>query len=71
MYICICNAVTEKAIRDAVRDGARSVFDLSLRTGCSTQCGTCTDVVRDIMEATLAEIGAPRAPVKLKVVANS
>jgi len=71
MYICICNAVTESAIRQAVREGARSVFDLTLRTGCSTQCGTCTDVVRDILEVTLAEMGAERAPVKLKVVARN
>ena len=71
MYICICNAVTESAIRKAVRDGARSVFDLTLRTGCSTQCGTCTDVVRDILNDTLAEIGAERTPVELKIVASS
>ena len=71
MYICICNAVTEKMIREAVRDGARSVFDLSLRTGCGTQCGTCTDVVRDLMHDTFEEIGAERAPVELKIVANS
>ena len=71
MYICICNAVTERAIREAVRDGARSIFDLTLRTGCSTQCGTCTDVVRDILNDTLSEIGAERKPVELKVVAGS
>lgn len=71
MYICICNAVTEKTIREAVRDGARSVFDLSLRTGCATQCGTCTDVVRDIMHDTLEQIGAERKPVELKIVARS
>jgi bacterioferritin-associated ferredoxin len=71
MYICICNAVTESAIKQAVREGARSVFDLTLRTGCSTQCGSCTDGVREILEASLAEIGAERVPVKLKVVARN
>jgi bacterioferritin-associated ferredoxin len=54
-----------------VREGARSVFDLTLRTGCSTQCGSCADGVREILEASLAEIGAERVPVKLKVVARN
>jgi bacterioferritin-associated ferredoxin len=71
MYICICNAVTESAIKQSVREGARSVFDLTLRTGCSTQCGSCTDTVRDILETTLTEMGAERPPVKLKIVANN
>lgn len=71
MYICICNAVTEKAIRDAVHDGARSVMDLSLRTGASTQCGTCRDLIREILDETLDQIGAQRGPVGLKVVARS
>ena len=41
MYICICKGVTERAIREQVCAGARSVDEVSRRTGCSTQCGKC------------------------------
>ncbi|RZO79116.1 MAG: (2Fe-2S)-binding protein [Halieaceae bacterium] len=41
MYICICKGVTESAIREQVCAGARSVDEVSRRTGCSTQCGKC------------------------------
>lgn len=68
MYICVCNAVTESAIQQAVKDGARSLRDLSFRTGCSTQCGCCVGLAREVMDATLADIGAARAPVDLEIV---
>lgn len=74
MYICICNAVTESSIRGAVRDGARNIFDLIARTGCSTQCGRCSDLATEILEDELAALGAgsaARPPVRLRVVSNS
>jgi bacterioferritin-associated ferredoxin len=71
MYVCICNAVTDSAIRQAVNEGARSLRDLSARTGCSTQCGRCVPVARDVMDAALAVIGSPKSPVELEIVASS
>jgi bacterioferritin-associated ferredoxin len=68
MYICVCNAVTESTIRQAVKDGARSLRDLSFRTGCSTQCGCCVGLAREVMDETLAEMGVTRAPVDLEIV---
>lgn len=71
MYICICNAVTESSIRTAVRAGARNIFDLIVRTGCSTQCGCCSDLATEILEDELAAAGtAARPPVRLRVVSN-
>jgi len=70
MYICICNAVTESAIQQAVRDGARSLRDLSFRTGCSTQCGRCVGSARAVMDETLAELGAARTSVDLEIVSS-
>ncbi|MGK2924993.1 MAG: (2Fe-2S)-binding protein [Lysobacterales bacterium] len=76
MYICICNAVTESSIRQAVRDGARNIFDLIGRTGCSTQCGCCSDLAAEVLQDELAAIDAAagtvaRPPVRLRVVSNS
>ena len=70
MYICICNAVTESRIRQAVTDGARSLRDLSYSTGCSTQCGRCVGTARELLDDALAEIGAASGPVGLKVVGS-
>lgn len=43
MYVCICNAVTERDIRDAVDDGARGLDDLRDRLQVATCCGACED----------------------------
>lgn len=41
MYVCVCRAVTEKNIRDAVQAGARSMKDLREQLGVSEDCGCC------------------------------
>ena len=50
MYICICNAVTDREIHACVRDGARTLRDVSDRLGVATCCGRCahsaTQVIR-------------------------
>ena len=52
MYICICNAVTERAIRDAALSGVRTLPELSRRTGCADCCGSCADLANEILEQT-------------------
>lgn len=51
MYVCICNAVTDHAIRAAAADGVRSFAELSRRTGCGDCCGNCEDLAREIFDA--------------------
>jgi len=70
MYVCICGAVTDSAIKCAVAQGARSLRDLSTRTGCSTQCGRCVSIAREVLDAALLEHGSPRSSVALEVVAS-
>lgn len=70
MYICICNAVTDSAIKAAVRDGVRSMSDLSLKTGCSTQCGRCVGRAREVMNEALADRGEFPAAFNLQVVCS-
>lgn len=41
MYICICNAVTEKEIRQTVELGADSFQQISNDLGVATCCGKC------------------------------
>jgi bacterioferritin-associated ferredoxin len=50
MYVCICNAVTERAIRHAAAEGVRSIDELTLRTGCSGTCGCCRELAIQVLE---------------------
>jgi bacterioferritin-associated ferredoxin len=59
MYVCVCKAVSDQAIRRAVADGADSFEELQARTGCTTCCGCCEAEARELLEASLeSELGA-------------
>jgi bacterioferritin-associated ferredoxin len=51
MYVCICNAVTDRTIREAAATGVRSFAELRHRTGCGDCCGSCEDLAREILDA--------------------
>jgi bacterioferritin-associated ferredoxin len=55
MYICICKAVTDREIRCAVAEGARTVRALRKQLGCTGQCGKCKPQVCEIRDEVLAE----------------
>jgi bacterioferritin-associated ferredoxin len=71
MYICICHAVNDSAIREAVNEGVSSFRDLSTRTGCGTQCGSCIQLAREVMDQALTAAGSPLSAVKLQVVPST
>ena len=52
MYVCICNAVTERAVREAAESGVRTLAELGRRTGCGDCCGSCTDLASQILDET-------------------
>jgi len=52
MYVCICNGVTERAVREAAERGARSLSDLAMMTGCGTNCGTCSQLAQQLLDET-------------------
>ncbi|MGH8616465.1 MAG: (2Fe-2S)-binding protein [Burkholderiales bacterium] len=55
MYICICNAVSDRDIRRCVaQDGARSVRDLKRELGVATQCCQCAKAARGVLKEALA-----------------
>lgn len=49
MYVCVCNAVTDREIKGAVKLGARSLDDLSSLLGVATCCGKCADCARSVL----------------------
>lgn len=50
MYVCICRAVTEQEIRDAIELGAHTLHALRKHLGVSTECGKCAPEVRRILK---------------------
>ena len=49
MYICLCNAVTEREIRSCAQEGACSMSDLERCLGVGTNCGRCRSMATEIL----------------------
>ena len=56
MYICICNAITERAVKDCARNGATSVEALTSELGLGSGCGRCKECAADILKETLQPV---------------
>jgi len=55
MYVCVCNAVTERHIDEAVSEGASTLRELRDRLGVAGECGRCAVCARDCLRSALAE----------------
>ena len=54
MYLCICKAVSDQQIRQAVEQGVRTLGDVSARFGVGIECGKCIDGIREFLDTCLA-----------------
>ena len=59
MYVCICNGLTERHVRDAVEAGALQPGDVYQSFGCEMQCGTCENAVACIVERIAGPASGP------------
>jgi len=57
VYICVCHAVTDSQIEQAVSAGARKMCDLKQSLGLCSQCGKCGQHARRVLEAATAKFG--------------
>lgn len=53
MYVCICNAVTEGDIVNAVAEGCASLRQLREQLGVGACCGRCTGCAREVLQSSL------------------
>jgi bacterioferritin-associated ferredoxin len=58
MFVCICNGITERQIREAVSEGVCSLDELGARLGVASGCGTCQDFARQVLAETLQSTAA-------------
>jgi len=49
MYVCICNAVTERQIRKCAHEGATTMADLREQLCVAGNCGKCAHHAKTIL----------------------
>jgi bacterioferritin-associated ferredoxin len=49
VVICSCQAVNDRAVREAIASGARTVDDLTARCGAAGDCGGCRPELERIL----------------------
>ncbi|MGS0827056.1 bacterioferritin-associated ferredoxin [Shewanella sp. 0m-8] len=50
MYVCLCHAITDTQIKEAVSQGDSSLADVKRRLGVADQCGKCTKMATQIIQ---------------------
>lgn len=51
MRICHCHAVSDREIRAALHDGARTVGQVARSCGAGKGCGGCVPAIAELLEA--------------------
>jgi bacterioferritin-associated ferredoxin len=67
MYVCVCNAVTERQIHKAVNEGAKTVKHLKETLGVGRDCARCVGCAKACIKEAQEENhhGVPRALIQL------
>jgi bacterioferritin-associated ferredoxin len=63
MYVCVCNAVTEKDIHETVAEGSSSMRELRERLGVTACCGRCASCARNVLHEAMQGARIPMAAV--------
>jgi bacterioferritin-associated ferredoxin len=67
MYVCVCNAVKERDLRQAAAAGCRSFGEVQALTRVSTCCGRCEPMAREIVDEALDRSAGALDPGALSV----
>lgn len=62
MYVCICQAVRDSDVRQAIAAGAEDVEQLEERLGVGAGCGCCREVAQALIDEHLDAPPARYAP---------
>ena len=57
MIVCVCNRVNSAQIREAVKDGATDVYDVSEKLGLGTSCGRCVEFAEKMISDEARALG--------------
>lgn len=56
MYVCLCQAVSDKAIKKSIANGATTMRDLYREHNLGNQCGKCCKDVKGILNEELLKL---------------
>ena len=60
MYVCVCNAITDKQIRRAARNGVSSLYELRGTLGVAAGCGSCARTAQEILDEEITGNASPQ-----------
>jgi bacterioferritin-associated ferredoxin len=63
VYVCLCIPVSDRTVRSAIEEGARTLEQIGERCGAGTVCGGCLEELRaqlDEAMAVPADVGGRR-----------
>lgn len=63
MYVCICNAITDKQIRKAAEAGVQDLWGLQRELGVGNSCGSCKEMASEILAESRQKPGNRAEPV--------
>jgi bacterioferritin-associated ferredoxin len=49
MYVCLCNAISDRALREIGAEGVRSAQTAYARLGSYPQCGACLEAAERVL----------------------
>ncbi len=56
MYVCLCHGITDKQIKQAVREqGIGTTRELRASLSVGSQCGRCIQMAQDIIDTTIID----------------
>lgn len=69
MYVCSCNALTDRDIRSAIQDGATRPSEVYSGCGRRAECGNCMPTVLCLLREACVAARARRMPAQVHEVA--
>ena len=59
MYVCVCNAVTDREVGQAIDAGAGTRLEVTRACGAGGDCGACHGMIEEMLEARGCSKGQP------------
>jgi len=71
MYVCVCNAISDRQVKQAISQGKQSVRDLRVHFGFESCCGKCTTCMRNAIKECQLTTSARACPMSEPVLAGN
>ncbi|MBJ7538476.1 (2Fe-2S)-binding protein [Marinomonas transparens] len=63
MYVCLCNGVTDREVKESIQQGATTLRELYQELNVGSQCGKCCQCAKKILNNELLQIAETQVQV--------